>query len=186
MSRKYKIRDQQKLYFVTFTVINWIDVFIRDEYRKIFINSVKYCQKNKGLEVYAYCIMSSHVHMIIGTQGSNPLEYIIRDLKSFTSRHIRKAIEDLNQVHESRRNWMLNMMYNEGLQNPNNKDFQFWQQYSNPIELTDNILMDQKLDYIHLNPVHAGFVDTPEAWVYSSARDYAGISKGMIDLIFIQ
>ena len=91
MSRKYKIRDQERPYFVTFTVINWIDVFIRNEYRTIFIDSVKYCQQHKGLEVYAWCIMTSHVHMIIGRNGDNPLEGIIRDLNSFTSRSIRES-----------------------------------------------------------------------------------------------
>src|SRR5690348_12326185 len=94
MSRKYKIHDQQKLHFVTFTVIHWIDVFIRDTYRTIFIDSLKYCQMNKGLEVYAYVIMTNHIHLIIGTSGENVLEGIIRDLKAFTSRSIRKALED--------------------------------------------------------------------------------------------
>jgi REP element-mobilizing transposase RayT len=186
MSRKYKILDQEKLYFVTFTVIDWIDVFIRDEYRSIIIDSIKYCQENKSLEVYGYCIMTSHVHMIIGTSNTNVvLEGIIRDMKSFTSRKIRAAMEDTNVVHESRLEWILRTMYNAGKFNANNRDFQFWQQHNQPIELSSNEMIDQKLDYIHLNPVAAGFVDQPEAWLYSSARDYAGTSKGFIDLIFI-
>lgn len=184
MSRKYKIRDQSSLYFVTFTVIDWIDVFIRDEYREVLIKSIKYCQQNKGLEVYAYCVMTSHIHLIIGTNGPYPLEGIIRDLKSFTSRHIRKVLENSNQVHESR-SWILKRMYYVGKYNSSNKDFQFWQQHSHPIELTSNELIDQKLEYIHLNPVAAGFVDVPEAWIYSSARDYSGTAKGFIDLIYI-
>ena len=76
MGRKYKIRDQSRIYFVTFTVVNWIDVFIRDSYREIFIDSLKYCQQNKGLEVYAYCLMTSHAHLIIRTKGENKLEDI--------------------------------------------------------------------------------------------------------------
>ena len=60
MSRNYKISDNTKAYFVTFTVINWMDVFIRNEYRQIFIDSIKFCQKNKGLNVYAWCLMTSH------------------------------------------------------------------------------------------------------------------------------
>ena len=185
MSRKYKIRDQQKLYFVTFTVIHWIDVFIRDEYRLIFIDSIKYCQQNKGLEVYAYCIMPSHIHLIIGTLGINDLEGIIRDLKSFTSRSIRKTLENNYQIHESRKEWMLRMMYNAGKYNSNNNDFQFWQQHNHPIELNTNELMDQKLEYIHLNPVASGFIEIPEAWIYSSARDYSGTAKGLVELVFI-
>ena len=185
MSRKYKIWDQRKLYFVTFTVVNWMDVFIRDEYRDVFIQSLKYCQEHKGLEVYAWCIMTSHVHMIIGTNGTSRLEDIIRDLKSFTSRSIRKLIEDPNRVQESRKEWMYAMMRQTGLKNSNNNDFQLWQQHSHPIELNTNELMDQKLEYIHLNPVKAGFVDIPEAWIYSSARDYATKLKGLIDIVYI-
>lgn len=186
MSRKYKIRDQQKLYFVTFSIINWIDIFIRDEYRLIFINSVKYCQENKGLEVYSWCIMTNHVHMIIGSDGRNSLESIIRDLKSFTSRSIRKLLEDKEAVAESRREWMLWMMQRAGKKNTNNNDFQLWQQHNQPIVLDTNFLMEQKLEYIHKNPVKARFVDRPEAWLYSSAADYMGERKGMIELIFIE
>ena len=51
MSEKYKIRNQDKLYFVTFTVIQWLDVFIRKAYKDILLESLRYCQKNKGLEV---------------------------------------------------------------------------------------------------------------------------------------
>ena len=163
-----------------------MDVFIRDEYRKIVIDSIQYCQRNKGLEVYAYCIMTSHIHLIIGTTGEKKQEEIIRDLKSFTSRHIRKALENPNHVHESRREWMLGTMYKAGKDNINNKDFQFWMQHNHPIELSSNNLLDERLNYIHMNPVAAGFVDQPEAWLYSSARDYAGVAKGKIDLIFIE
>lgn len=67
MSRKYKFRDDDKLYFVTFAVVNWIDLFVRNEYRTIILDSIKYCQQNKSLEVYGWCIMTSHVHLMIGS-----------------------------------------------------------------------------------------------------------------------
>ncbi len=129
--------------------------------------------------------MTSHIHMILGTKGDNNLEAIIRDMKSFTSRNFRKALEDTNQVHESRREWILRKMYSTGKFNNNNNDFQFWTQDNHPIELSTNEILDQKFEYLHLNPVVAGFVDQPEAWLYSSARYYAGIAKGAIDLIYI-
>lgn len=186
MSRKYKIRDQDKLYFVTFTVINWIDVFIRNEYRNMFLESVRFCQKNKGLEVYAWCIMTSHIHMILGANGAYKLEDIIRDLKSFTSRGIRKLLEEKDNLGESRKDWMIDMMKKTGTRNSNNKDFQFWQQHNHPIELSTNELLDQKLEYIHNNPIEAGFVESPEMWQYSSAKDYYGKGKGELDILFIQ
>ncbi|MDN5210428.1 transposase [Fulvivirgaceae bacterium BMA12] len=184
MSRKYKIRDQSQLYFVTFTVIHWIDVFTRDKYRSIFLDSIKYCQLNKGLEVYAWCIMTNHVHMILGTNDKK-LEDIIRDLKSFTSRSIRKELEDRQNRYESRKMWMLKMMKDAGKSNNNNKDFQLWQQHFHPIELNYNFKTEQKLNYIHNNPVVAGFVESPEMWKYSSAKDYYGLGKGLIDVILI-
>lgn len=94
MSRKYKIRDQEELYFVTFTVVRWLDVFTRREYRAIFFDSIRYCQKTRGLGFCAYCIMSSHVHMIAGRNREPTLEKIIMDIKKFTSVKITEAIRD--------------------------------------------------------------------------------------------
>jgi putative transposase len=153
MSRNYKFRDQQKLYFVSFATVNLIDVFIRREYKDIFADSLKYCQKNKGLELYAWCIMSSHVHLIIGSIGEK-MEDIMRDLKRHTSKALLKAISENPQ--ESRREWMLWMFERAGERNSNNDKFQFWQQHNNPIELYNNDVMQQKMDYLHSNPVEAG------------------------------
>jgi REP element-mobilizing transposase RayT len=182
MSRNYKIRDQTKLYFVSFAVVNWIDVFVRREYKEIVVDSLKYCIEHKGLEVYAWCIMSSHVHLIIGSSGQ-PIEAILRDLKRHTSKTILKTIEEHNQ--ESRKEWLLWMFRRAGSRNPNNDTYQFWQQHNHPIELSDNQIMQQKLDYLHQNPVEAGIVEEPWEYLYSSARDYAG-NKGLIDIIFIE
>ena len=182
MGRKYAIRDQNRFYFVTFTVINWIDIFSRQDYKDLFLESVRYCQNEKGLEVGAWCIMTNHVHMILGTKGYNPLQNIIRDLKSYTSRHIRKMVE--TGRFESRK-WMLEMMYDAGRRKSNNKDFQFWLQHNHPIEINTNSMVDRILEYIHNNPVKAGFVNDPSAWLYSSARDYCNHAKGLLDLVFL-
>ncbi len=182
MGRKYAIRNQEEFYFVTFTVVNWVDVFIRQEYREIFIDSVRYCQKHKGLLVGAWCIMTSHVHMALGTTGDHNLEDIIRDLKSYTSRHIRKHIEYSRQ--ESRKEWIMSLMLKAGREKSNNKDFQFWQQHNHPIELSSIEIIHQRLDYIHNNPVVAGFVDQSLDWLFSSARDYQD-EKGQIEIEFL-
>ena len=185
MSTKYKFRDQTKPYFVTLTVVNWIDVFTRPVYRDVIIQSLKYCQKEKGLEIYAWCLMTNHLHLIIGTLGIMKMEDILRDFKSFTSRRIRKILEDITLA-ESRRLWMLTMMQKAGMKNSNNRDFQFWQQNNHPVELDTNKTIDQRLEYIHANPVEAGFVDSPDKWRYSSAQDYYGSGHGEIDIIFIE
>ncbi|SDF41552.1 REP element-mobilizing transposase RayT [Mucilaginibacter pineti] len=181
MSSSYKFRNQEKLYFATFTTIRWVDVFTRTIYKEILLDSFRYCMKHKGLEVYAWVIMSNHVHLIMGSQ-SKPMADILRDFKTHTAKTIIKAIEDNSQ--ESRKDWMLWMFSKEGKFNPNNTHHQFWQQGNHPIELADNVMIDQKLDYIHNNPVSAGWVDMPEHYLYSSARDYAGI-KGLLDIQLI-
>ena len=182
MSRNYKFFDNTELYFVTYTVVSWVDVFTRDEYRNVLLDSWNYCIKNKGLKIYSWCIMTNHVHMIISSD-KNDLSNIMRDMKSFTSTTIKKMIID--NPRESRKKWMLKIMKDAGLKNKNNNEFQLWQQHNHPIILDSNFMLEQKLDYIHNNPVKAGFVDEPESYLYSSARDYAGI-KGLVDIEFIE
>jgi len=180
MSRKYKFHGDDEIYFVTFTVIRWIDIFIREQFREIIYDSISYCQKNKGLEVYAYCIMTSHIHLIIGTT-KNPLANIVRDLKAFTSRSIKNVLLDC--TFESRKDWILHMCRRAGTFNKNNIDFQFWIQNNHPIMLDTNKKTVQRLDYIHKNPVVSGFVEKPEDWLHSSAADYYKIRKGYVDII---
>lgn len=181
MSRKYKFKNPEGIYFISFATVYWIDVFIRPKYKHILIESWEYCQKEKGLQIHAWVIMSSHVHMIISS-NKNKLEDIVRDMKSFTSRSLKDAITD--NVQESRREWMIWMMERAGKKNSNNRNFQFWQQHNKPIELTDNKIMEQKLNYLHNNPVVEEIVEKPEDYKYSSARDYCGL-KGLLKLYLL-
>ena len=183
MSRKYKIRDQDKLYFVTFTVIHWLDIFIRRNYRDIFLDSLRYCQKNEGLEVCAYVIMSSHVHLILGRNSDPSLEGIIRDIKKYTANTIINAIKQ--DPLESRRELFLWLFERAGKRYQHNKKYQFWQQHNHPIELNTNEMIQQRLDYIHNNPVEAGIVLSPEDYLYSSALNYAGLPEKLIDVVLI-
>jgi hypothetical protein len=118
----------------------------------------------------------------MGTQKIT-MQDILRDLKRHTSKAVLKAIAENPQ--ESRREWMLWMFERAGKKNSNNQQYQFWLQHNHPIELWSNEIMQQKLDYIHYNPVVAGYVAEPEHYLYSSALDYSG-GKGMIDIIFIE
>ncbi len=183
MGLKYRIHDQTELYFVTFTVVNWIDVFIRDWYREVIVNSIRFCQENKGLQVYAWVIMTSHIHMIIGTEGKMKLEDIIRDMKRHTSGKIREVMED--NSFESRKEWMQWMFGRVGRKNANNIDYQFWIQDNHPVQLSSPEMIRQRLNYIHNNPVEAGFVIEPQHWKWSSAYDYLGGKQGLINVILL-
>jgi putative transposase len=107
MSTKYKFGEKTGAYFVSFATINWIDVFTRDTYFWNIIESLDFFRKNKGMEIYGYCIMPSHVHLIFRSANGDP-SGLVRDFKGFTSKKMLKTIEENAQ--ESRREWMLWMM----------------------------------------------------------------------------
>jgi REP element-mobilizing transposase RayT len=103
MDEGYKIRDQYKPHFVTYTVTDWIDIFTRPIYKDIVIESIKYCQAQKELIVFAFALMSNHLHLIIQSSDGK-LSDTIRDMK----RHIAIAVLDkIKTEPESRRDWML-------------------------------------------------------------------------------
>jgi REP element-mobilizing transposase RayT len=175
MSSKYKFKNPEGIYFVSFAVQGWVDALTRSEYKDIVIETLGFCQKNKGLEIFAWCIMTNHVHLIIRAKEGFLLQDIMRDFKKFTSRAIIKAIAD-NPV-ESRKEWLLSKF--------KTKDgYVFWQAGNHPIELWSNAVIDQKLNYIHQNPVEEGLVFRAEDYRYSSASDYAG-ETGMLDIFVI-
>ncbi len=182
MSRAYKVHNPNGIYFLSFATVGWIDVFTRKNYKDIVVDSLKFCQLHKGLRVHAWVIMTNHVHLVVSVQDQFSLVDVIRDLKKHCSKTIIKAIT--NHPAESRKEWMLAIFKSSGAYNPNNKEFQFWRQDNQPIELFSNEVIDQKIDYIHNNPIVAGFVAEAEHWIYGSAVDYAG-GKGMIAIDFL-
>jgi len=124
MSNAYKFDNETGLYFTTSTVISWIDVFTRDVYRNILIDSLQYCQQNKGLEIFAWVLMTNHFHLIARATSGNKLEHIFRDLKKITSSKIIKSI--IENPSESRKEWMLAIFEDFGKKNQNNTRYQFW------------------------------------------------------------
>ena len=178
---KYIIGDQHGCYFVTFTVVEWIDIFTRPIYRDILVASLNYCIKHKGLVVYGWVIMSNHIHLIISTKTyQENISEIIRDFKKFTSGEIVWAIRSGG---ESRREWMLSLMSQEARRSGRAKWFKLWRDDNHAVEI-DGIMIgiDERLEYIHNNPVKNGLVENAWEYLYSSARDYQLERKGMIDI----
>ncbi len=179
MASRYKIQNQQALYFLTFKVVGWIDVFTRQRYRDILIESLKFCQEKKGLRLYAYVIMSNHLHLVAAANEGYELSNILRDFKKFTAQQILKSID---AAPESRRVWMQYLFSYFGKKNTNNRKYQFWGQDNHPIELWSEKVSGQKINYIHNNPVRAGLVAEPEHYLYSSASNYIN-GTGLIDVV---
>lgn len=166
MSTKYKTQAD-KLYYATLTVVGWLDVFTRREYVNIVYDSIRFCQEKKNLQLYAYVVMPNHLHLICST-GEQPLNEVLRDMKSFTAKAIVDAIA--TNAQESRREWLLHIFEYHGRGNSQNRNFQFWQHGSHPIELYSEEVIWQKVRYLHNNPVKAGMVTEPEHYLHSSAH----------------
>ncbi|WP_299313042.1 transposase [uncultured Aquimarina sp.] len=177
MSRKYKFHNKEGLYFVSFAVVNWLDVFTRQIYFDILVDSINYCRAEKGMELYAYCFMPNHIHFVFRSSKEQPME-LLRDFKRYTSKKLLERIE--NNPQESKKEWLLWMpvlSYVEGFERAGKKKgninkYQFWQHHNKPIELWSEKVIKQKIDYIHNNPVESGFVTNPIDWKYSSARNF--------------
>lgn len=167
----YIISDQYAAYFLTITVVEWIDLFTRKEIREIIIESLKYCQSNKGLVINAYVIMYNHIHLIVRSkEDSDGLSAIIRDFKKHTSKQIIKFV--LNEKIESRSKWIKMVFAYQTKYNKNNSKYQVWQQNNRPKILLHPKFISQKIQYIHLNPVRSCIVEKAEDYLFSSARNY--------------
>jgi REP element-mobilizing transposase RayT len=180
MSEKYKFNNPDGIYFVTLTIVRWIDLFTRPEFKHILIDALSHCQNEKGLVIYAYVVMPSHLHMIVSTKKT-PLSAILRDIKKFTSK---KFIKEMNFFNESRKEWLLEAFKSEANKVKRITSFKVWKDGNHPVELEGNAMIDQRLEYIHNNPVESEIVDEPESYLYSSARDYAGI-KGILEVVLM-
>ena len=179
----YKIKNKKEIHFLSFAVVEWVDVFTRRQYKDIVVESLRYCQLEKGLLIHAWCLMSNHMHLIVSSK-TNDLSDIIRDFKKFTAKKIIAAIE--NNENESRKDWMLSIFKSAGSDNSRNKSYQFWRQDNQPKEMFSAKFSVQKLNYVHNNPVEAGLVEKPEDYLYSSARSYKyGKDAGLLPVEFI-
>ena len=172
MAYAYVVRDQGAVHFVTFTVHEWADVFTRPIYVELLLDSLKYCQENKGLEVFAWVIMSNHCHLILRAKHKN-LSDIIRDIKKFTSKKLVKAIKE--NPYESRKKWLTKVLKYEGR-------IWYWKEGYHGEEVLSMDFYNSKVDYIHNNPVRAGIVEKEEEYLWSSAGDFYGVRKGYLEL----
>ena len=177
MKEGYIIRDQEKIHFITATVIDWIDVFTRKSYKDVIIECLAFCIKNKGMLLYGYVIMSNHIHLIIQSKDGK-LSDLIRDFKKFTAKSI---LEKIQNESESRREWMLERFKKATETHSRNSNFQFWQYGNHAEEIYSHKFMWSKLDYIHLNPVRAGIVEKASHYLYSSANNYVN-NEGVIEV----
>jgi len=184
MGFKYSVQDAGSIHFITSTIVLWIDLFTKPPYAEIMIDSLKHCIHAKGLKVYGWCIMPSHIHIL--ASATNPtisLSDIMRDCKKFTSKRFVEAIQSSN---ESRKEWLLDKFAFVGRYNPKIKEYKVWQDGFHPEVCYSEDFFLQKLNYIHNNPVVTGFVKEPPHYVLSSAVDYWENKQGLLPITRIE
>jgi len=179
MGHKHTIKTNRS-YFLTLTVINWYRVFKIPELSDIVIESLRFCIHHKGLNIYAYCLMPNHLHMVANCNDPFELKDTIRDFKRHTSRTCFNWLQNNpNRIDKS----IYNEMLKRGKQDPKNKTIKFWQTGSHAIEVYSPKFTWIKVNYIHKNPVKAGLVEKAENWEFSSARNYMGLDSAIPEVI---
>ncbi len=161
--------------FMTITTIEWIDVFTKEKYFKVLLDSLEYCQKEKGLLIFGFVFMTSHIHLIVSCKTGN-LADIIRDFKSYTTSKIKKLLIN------DRRQYILRLL-NASCYKKVRTKFQIWQRENYPEVIRSDNFFEQKLKYIHYNPVKKGYVKNPEDWKYSSAKNYYLNDNSLIKIV---
>jgi REP element-mobilizing transposase RayT len=142
MGFKYRIFGE-RAYFLTLTAVDCIDVFTRKNHKLTIVVSLRYCHEKKGLKIYLWCLMPSHLHLIASADEPNNLSEIIRDFKKFTAKRI---VEQIQEEAESRREWLLDKLAYNGRISVNNTNYKLWQEGNHPVELFSSEFTKQKLD----------------------------------------
>ena len=181
MSTKYKATTTEDAYFITITVVGWIDVFTRLNQKNAIVEALHYCQINKGLEIYAYCMMHSHIHLLCKATDGFVLSDVMRDFKKHTSK---KIVQLLTEEPESRREWMLDYFKKACKDLKRQQHYKVWQDGYHAEHIFSNKFIKQKIAYIHNNPVKDKTVTLPEDYYFSSARNYAGL-ENELDIIIL-
>lgn len=165
--------------FITLQTVDSVDIFVRPVYKQVIVHTLNHFIESKGLIVYAWCLMTHHLHLLVAGDCKS-LEELKSEYKRFTTKKILEAIET---EPEGRKDWMLRRFECQGSILGFMKKHQIWQETIKPsyIDIDKDDLLLEKFDFIHQNPVRDRIVDTPAEYLYSSARDYTS-STGLVNI----
>jgi REP element-mobilizing transposase RayT len=163
---RYRFGEPQYPRFLTCTIVGWLPVFTRPESVQIVFDSLRFLHDNDRMSILGYVVLENHLHMIA---VSDNLPKEVGDFKSYTARRI------IDLLIENKAETILRQLRFEKAKHKTDREHQLWQEGSHPLQLENAGMARQKLEYMHYNPVKRGYVDTPEHWRYSSARNYMGL-----------
>jgi putative transposase len=163
MRSRYTVRNPERAHFVTSTIVDWLPVFQTPACCDILVGSLEFCQREKGLRLYAWVILDNHFHAVV---SSEQLPRVMADLKKFTAGKL------IAQLEAERRAWLLDLLAAGKADHKTSSTYQLWQEGYHPQAIYSDEMMMQKINYVHLNPVRRGWVVSPEHWRYSSAHEW--------------
>lgn len=161
---RYKFGDDHMPHFLTCTIVNWLPLFASRYVVNIILDSLKFLRTKRDVKIFAYVIMENHIHLIA---AGEQLSQKIGSFKSFTARQI------VDHMKERHANDYLRLLRISKKAHKEDQQYQVWQEGNHPQELASEKIMQQKMEYIHNNPLDRGYVEDPTHWMYSSARNYA-------------
>jgi putative transposase len=168
------IKGDPNPYFVTATAVHWLPLFSHPEVAAIVFDSLRFLIEQKRLQLYAYVVMENHLHLVADAVD------IGKEIGTFKSYTARRCI-DFYQARGMKSILSLLAFFKPGYKV--DSSFQIWQEGSHPQRIEDEVMLEQKIAYIHQNPVRRGFVELPEHWRYSSAQNYAGM-QGVLPVVW--
>ncbi|MEA3322866.1 MAG: transposase [Patescibacteria group bacterium] len=152
-SVKISKQNNTGIYFLTMTINRWYYIFDRHNRWDILAKSLQYCQKNKGVKIYGFVFMLNHIHLIV---QSADVSGFVRDFKRFTSSELHKNLQKTEPS-------VLELFMVDD-------KYQFWQKTNMPKLIETVNFFENKLEYIHNNPVRKNYVLEPKYWYWSSAN----------------
>jgi REP element-mobilizing transposase RayT len=169
---RYKFHEEHYPYFVTSTILEGLPMFCKPQIAQILLDQLVFMQNEKAIKLYAYVIMPNHFHAVV--QGKNLAE-ALRLTKSYSAR---RTLEYLKMNGHTR--WLKKLKQFKKTHKVG-RTYQFWEEGLHPKQLTTVDMVNQKITYIHDNPLKSGFVEHAVDWRYSSALDYFG-EEGLIPI----
>jgi len=173
MRTRYKIVDDNYAYFITSTVVEWIPIFTSERYCNILIQTIKYYQLHNNLEVFAYVIMPEHFHIILRCKE---LVKTVQLIKMYSAKQIIKELKANNNYS------ILEKLSLNKKEYKTNSDYQVWQEGYHPQVILNEKVYEQKVNYIHNNPVKRGLVEEITDWKYSSAGFFLKGKESLIEI----
>jgi REP element-mobilizing transposase RayT len=165
---RYKFGESDYPHFLICTVVGWLPVFTQPETLQVLFDSWRFLQDQDRMALLGYVVLDNHIHFIAASKN---LAKEVGDFKSYTARRI------IDHLQERRVHTLLDGLEYHRSRHKIDRTFQLWQEGSHPKIIDSEVILRQKLEYIHANLVKRGFVDEPTHWRYSSARNDAKLES---------